>query len=311
MPALRPMREDDVAAVHAIAVAADDLADRFGSAARPAARPSGRRPHPPPPPARLGPGRLLGGRAGRRGGGARPSRSGARACGASRCSSSDPAAQSGGLGSVLLRRASAYGDGARCRMILSSHDPRALRAYARLGLALQPCLRARGHAPRRRAAARGARRGPCGHPAHRAGATVRSAGRPMARTSAASSTWALRLLVVPDRGYVVLRENGLRLLAAHGRRRAPRPVRAVLARAPGEVDVEWLTERQAWAFHGASTRAWSCGRSPPARSSRRRRDRSHFRRISRRARFSSQTDVCVESPGPRGEPLTWQRHPAP
>jgi GNAT superfamily N-acetyltransferase len=46
-----------------------------------------------------------------------------------------PGLQSGGLGSALLNRALAYGDGARGGIILSSSDPRALRAYARDRLA--------------------------------------------------------------------------------------------------------------------------------------------------------------------------------
>src|SRR4051812_11580255 len=40
-----------------------------------------------------------------------------------------PERQSSGLGRELLDRAYAYGDGARGRIILSSRDPRALRAY--------------------------------------------------------------------------------------------------------------------------------------------------------------------------------------
>src|SRR3954452_24248456 len=41
-----------------------------------------------------------------------------------------PERQSAGLGRELLRRAHDYADGARGRIILSSRDPRALRAYA-------------------------------------------------------------------------------------------------------------------------------------------------------------------------------------
>src|SRR6185503_6059562 len=59
----------------------------------------------------------------------------------------DPPAQSGGAGRELLRLAWEYGNGARGHVILSSTDPRAMRAYARLGLDAHPCLAARG-APR-------------------------------------------------------------------------------------------------------------------------------------------------------------------
>ena len=49
-----------------------------------------------------------------------------------------PDAQSSGAGRELLARAFAYGDGARGHIVLASRDPRALRAYARLGLTLHP-----------------------------------------------------------------------------------------------------------------------------------------------------------------------------
>src|SRR4051794_18620574 len=56
----------------------------------------------------------------------------------------DPAAQSAGIGRELLGRAYAYGNRARGRIILSSRDPRAMALYARLGLALEPSVLARG-----------------------------------------------------------------------------------------------------------------------------------------------------------------------
>ena len=59
-----------------------------------------------------------------------------------------PGLQSAGLGRALLSRAYAHGgDAVRGRVVLASLDPRALRAYARLGLTAHPCLRAFG-APR-------------------------------------------------------------------------------------------------------------------------------------------------------------------
>ena len=81
-------------------------------------------------------------------------RSCARASGASRCWSCDPDHQSAGVGRELLARAHDYADGARGRIILSSPDPRAMRAYARLGLTLHPCLTGHGRAARRRRARR-------------------------------------------------------------------------------------------------------------------------------------------------------------
>ncbi len=49
-----------------------------------------------------------------------------------------PDQQSSGLGRTLLRRSNEYAAGARGRIITSSPDSRALRAYARLGLAASP-----------------------------------------------------------------------------------------------------------------------------------------------------------------------------
>src|SRR5690242_11755755 len=55
-----------------------------------------------------------------------------------------PDHQSGGLGRDLLGHANDYANGARGRVILSSQDPRALRAYARLGLVGHPAFAAAG-----------------------------------------------------------------------------------------------------------------------------------------------------------------------
>src|SRR6478752_124046 len=52
--------------------------------------------------------------------------------------------QSAGIGSQLLQRTWAYGNGAKAHLIASSTDTRALRAYSRLGLDAHPCFRADG-----------------------------------------------------------------------------------------------------------------------------------------------------------------------
>ena len=52
--------------------------------------------------------------------------------------------QSSGTGGALLRRAHEYADGARGRIIMASPDPRALRAYFRLGLDFHPAASAHG-----------------------------------------------------------------------------------------------------------------------------------------------------------------------
>ena len=88
----------------------------------------------------------------------------------------DPRAQGEGVGRELLARACAYGDGARGHVILSSSDPRAMRAYARLGLELHPAIAATGVAAGRRDAG--------GRPPRRPGRPRRSPRRSTARCAA-------------------------------------------------------------------------------------------------------------------------------
>jgi GNAT superfamily N-acetyltransferase len=160
-----------------------------------------------------------------------------------------PSAQSGGVGRELLRLASEYGSGARGRVILSSRDPRAVRAYARLGLDLHPSISAVGV--------------PAGV---RDGAAVRPGGPDDLRLTdaidlvvrgAAHGEDLLAmveaeqdLLVLPDRGYAVVRDGVVRLLAAFDEAGARELLRALLARAgrAGHLAlVEWITSAQGWA----------------------------------------------------------------
>jgi GNAT superfamily N-acetyltransferase len=62
----------------------------------------------------------------------------------------DPAHQSTGIGRRLLGQTLDYGDGCRGGLILSSSDPRALRAYATAGFDLHPTANALGIPDRRR-----------------------------------------------------------------------------------------------------------------------------------------------------------------
>jgi GNAT superfamily N-acetyltransferase len=247
MPELRPMREDDVDPVHEVAIRCfDDLADRLGYPRDP--------PHDPAIAhirhlhvLRTDPdgcwvaerdGALIGAALSIR-------REGLWGLSLLVV---DPAAQSGRVGSALLRRASAYAEGARARIILSSADPRALRAYARLGLTPQPCLCAVG-TPRGVVAPAEVRAGtradiPLTEAVDR---HVRGAAR--AADIGCCFDMGLGMLVVPDRGYAVLREGGgLRLLAATDDDAARALLRAVLAGAEGEITVDWLGERQRWAL---------------------------------------------------------------
>jgi len=161
----------------------------------------------------------------------------------------DPRLQSTGLGSELLRRTAAYGAGARGRIILSSQDARALRAYRRLGLWPQPCLKAVG-------TPRGVAEPASVRPGTRADIPLTEAVDRAVRGAAHGADigclldMRVELLVVPDRGYAVTRENGggLRLLAATDEEAARDLLRAALARAEGEMGIEWLSERQGWAL---------------------------------------------------------------
>jgi hypothetical protein len=56
------------------------------------------------------------------------------------------------------------------------------------------------------------------------------------------------LLVLPGRGYAVMRDAAVRLLAARDEDAAATLLRACLASAgPGEAAVEWITSAQGWA----------------------------------------------------------------
>ncbi len=157
-----------------------------------------------------------------------------------------PDAQSGGAGRELLARAYEYGNGARGRIVLASRDPRALRAYARLGLSLHPALMARGRA--RVSAVPEVRPGtaddlPLTEAVDRA---VRGAahGEDILALMASGS----RMLVLPDRGYALLRGAEVRLLAAFDEESAALLLRGCLAAADGaESTVEFITSAQQWA----------------------------------------------------------------
>jgi GNAT superfamily N-acetyltransferase len=247
MPDLRPMREDDAAAVHDLAVRCfDDLADRQGL------------PRDPPPDAqaarirhrhlvRTDPGGCwVAERDGTLTGAALSIRR--EGLWGLSLLIVEPQAQSGGVGSALLRRASEYGAGARGRIILSSSDPRALRAYARLGLAAQPCLHAVG-APRGVAAPPDVRAGTREDIPLTEAVDRRVRGAVHGADIGCCFDMGLQVLVLPERGYAVLREGGgLRLLAAVDDDAARTLLRAVLARAEGEVGIDWLSERQGWAL---------------------------------------------------------------
>jgi GNAT superfamily N-acetyltransferase len=158
-----------------------------------------------------------------------------------------PDAQSDGAGRELLARSWEYGAGARGWIVLASRDPRALRSYARLGLELHPAIAARGRA--RIAAPPDVRPGdaddlPLTEAVDRAVRGAAHGGDVLALMEVGG-----QLLVLPERGYVVVRNGGVRQLAALDEVSAATLLRAALASAgPDEASVEWITSAQNWAI---------------------------------------------------------------
>ncbi len=161
----------------------------------------------------------------------------------------DPAVQGAGAGRELLARAFAYGDGARGHLILSSSDPRAMRAYGRLGLELHPCV-----------AAKGVPKGVLRPPEVRAGGPAdlpltEAVDRAVRGAAHGADVLTMlqtghELLVAPERGYVMLRGSQVRLLAASDDDGARTLLRAALARVAERgqaARLEYLTARQQWA----------------------------------------------------------------
>jgi len=161
----------------------------------------------------------------------------------------DPPAQSAGAGRELLRLAWEHGNGARGHVILSSTDPRAMRAYARLGLDAHPCLAARG-APRVAAPPEVRAGGPADLPLTEAvDRAVRGAAHGGDITTMLDT--GAELLVVPERAYAVVSGGRVRMCAAHDEESAGTILRGALARiadAGEEAEVEWLSARQQWAI---------------------------------------------------------------
>jgi GNAT superfamily N-acetyltransferase len=160
-----------------------------------------------------------------------------------------PDLQSAGVGSTLLRRTLAYGDGARGAIILASPDPRALRAYARAGFALHPTV-----------SAAGTPQGVVGTPEvrtftpadHELAAAVDRAVRGAAHGADLDALAAsgCQLLTFPERGYAVHKGGEIRTIAAFDEQAAAALLRTVLARVPasGRAEVDWLTGSQQWAI---------------------------------------------------------------
>ncbi len=157
-----------------------------------------------------------------------------------------PARQSAGIGRELLARTLAYGADARGAIILASSDPRALRAYARAGFTMHPSAAAHGR-PRGVAPAPEVR--PFERGDHAMAAAVDRAIRGAAHGEDLDvmATQGCHRIVFPGRGYAVLREGEVKLLAARDEDAAAALLRAALARAVSQARVDWLTASQQWA----------------------------------------------------------------
>ena len=245
-PSVRPLEAADIDAVLDISVEAfQDLSRRFGE--------------PPEPPGPIAAGRARVARLlATDPGGAWAAERGGRVVGCSLALVREgvwglsllvvaPDEQSSGIGRELLARAREHGDGARGWIVLASRDPRALRSYARLGLHLHPALAARGR-PRRVQAPPDVRPGTLADLPLTAEVDRAVRGAAHGDDLAALIESGGDMLVLPERGYAVVRDGVVRLLAAHDEDAAATLLRACLAAAGArEASVEWITSAQGWA----------------------------------------------------------------
>lgn len=162
-----------------------------------------------------------------------------------------PEHQSAGIGRELLAKALEHGDGAvHGGVILSSPDPRALRAYSRAGFALHPSIDATGK-PRGVTAPAGVRDGSADDLPLTEAVDLAVRGAPHGSDIVASLSAGGRLFVVPERGYAIVHDGTrLSMLAALDEEAAQDLLRAALAAVPAdqEASVEFITASQPWAI---------------------------------------------------------------
>lgn len=160
-----------------------------------------------------------------------------------------PGLQSGGRGRTLLEAALAHGADARGGIILASEDARALRAYWRAGFRLLPSMDAVGVVKHRPAV------DPRIRPIDLPGddALVQAAGRAVRGAAHGPDVEVMarygRMLVHPDGGFVALRGNDIRCIAAHDVALARDLLRAALAAVPPgeECRLDFIEANQDWA----------------------------------------------------------------
>jgi len=247
MPVIRPMLDDDVRAAYDLTVAAfDDLPQRRGDPPEP---------HPDSELAQIRYRHLV--RTDPRGAWVAEDDRGLAACALALLREDvwglsllvvRPDQQSTGVGRAILARAHDYADGARGRIILASSDPRALRSYARLGLALHPTVWGFG-TPRGVSAPASVRRGGADDLPLTEAVDRHVRGAAHGPDVGAWLEMQQTLLVAPERGYAVMGADGeLRVLAAFDDDAARDLLRAALVHAgEREVTVPWITSTQQWA----------------------------------------------------------------
>jgi GNAT superfamily N-acetyltransferase len=158
-----------------------------------------------------------------------------------------PDVQSAGAGRALLRAALAHAEGATGGIILGSVDPRALRAYHRAGFTMHPTAVASG-------TPQAVEPDPAVEPFDfaRDAAMAASVDRAVRRAAHGADLEVLaaggvELLALPGRGYAAHRDGEVKLLAAADEAAARALLRTAIARAGGRAQVSWLTGAQRWA----------------------------------------------------------------
>jgi GNAT superfamily N-acetyltransferase len=164
----------------------------------------------------------------------------------------DPAHQSAGAGSALLREAVAYGDPNGPGLILSSRDLRALRAYWRAGFTPHPAMTAWGPVdPSGLSASARARQGSPDdlNLVAALDKAVRGSNRAeevrWLMTTAGAELW-----LADDDGFVLIHQNKAYCLAARDQATAAELLEHALVQvSPDEpCEVTWLTGGQQWAI---------------------------------------------------------------
>jgi predicted N-acetyltransferase YhbS len=159
--------------------------------------------------------------------------------------------QGQGIGGPLLKAALRTAESAHAAIILSSNDPRAMRAYFRAGFALRPCVSAGGQINRSRIPA--GLRSRAGD-AERDADTIAAASRHVRGAAHGVDVGAMlatggELLVYEGRGWAVVRDGSPMIVAAFDDEAATDLLWSVFAAGkPGEsVHVDFISQGNDWA----------------------------------------------------------------